>query len=288
MSTKILVIGATGMLGEPVAHQLKSHGFDVRVLTRSPEKARARFGLQFEIAAGDVEDPAALAQALTGCQGVHINLHGLSDPDLERRGAEQVSRLAAKTGIERITYISGASVCEENCWYPGTKARFEAEKVLQASGVPYTIFRCHYFMETLHNFAKDGLLVHIGKHPHPYHWVASADFARMVAKAYATPEAANKILYVCGSQALTMRQAVETFDRIVYPERRVVNLPIWMARWIAYAGKRAELQDALPFFEYCARVKIILSGSPEEANRLLGAPETTVEAWSRQQIANPN
>jgi uncharacterized protein YbjT (DUF2867 family) len=196
MSQKILVIGATGMLGEPVTYELKSHGFDVRVFTRSVEKARSRFGSQFEIAAGDVENPTTLAQALMGCQGVHINLHGLSDPDLEWRGAVQVSKLAAKLGIERITYISGASVCEENCWYPGTRARFEAEKVLQASGVPYTIFRCHFFMETLYNFARDGMLLHIGKHPQPYHWVAVANFARMVAKAYETPAAANKVLYV--------------------------------------------------------------------------------------------
>lgn len=285
MSQKILVIGATGMLGEPVAYQFRSHGFDVRVLTRSPEKARARFGSQFEVVAGDVEDSKTLMPALMGCQGVHINLHGLADPDLERRGAEEVGRLAVKAGIERITYISGASVCEENCWFASTRARFEAEKALQASGVPYTIFRCHYFMETLHNFAKDGMLLHIGKHPHPYHWVAAADFARMVAKAYTIPEAANKVLYVCGPQALTMHQAIEIFGGIVYPKRRVTDLPIWMARMIAYLGKRRELQDALPFFEYCQRVKIILSGSPEEANMLLGAPETTVEVWSRQQTA---
>jgi hypothetical protein len=82
-----------------------------------------------------------------------------------------------------------------------------------------------------------------------------------------------------------MRQAVDTFGHIVYPERRVVNLPIWMATIIARLGRRAELQDALPFFDYCERVKIILSGSPEEANRLLGTPEITIEAWSRQQAA---
>ena len=63
MTHKILVIGATGMLGEPVARQLKATGFDVRVLTRSAEKARARFGEDYEIFTGDVEDPAALETA---------------------------------------------------------------------------------------------------------------------------------------------------------------------------------------------------------------------------------
>ncbi|RPI20795.1 MAG: hypothetical protein EHM70_26030, partial [Chloroflexota bacterium] len=39
----VLVIGATGMLGLPVAHQLKANGFHVRVLSRAPEKAHRHF-----------------------------------------------------------------------------------------------------------------------------------------------------------------------------------------------------------------------------------------------------
>ncbi|MCE7989312.1 MAG: NAD-dependent epimerase/dehydratase family protein [Caldilinea sp. CFX5] len=64
MSTRILVIGATGMLGEPVARRLQQDGFAVRIFSRSPEKARSKFGNDFEVAGGDVEDQAALEQAL--------------------------------------------------------------------------------------------------------------------------------------------------------------------------------------------------------------------------------
>ena len=40
MDKTILVIGATGMLGEPVARCLKEDGFKVRVMTRDANKAR--------------------------------------------------------------------------------------------------------------------------------------------------------------------------------------------------------------------------------------------------------
>ena len=284
MIQKILVVGATGMLGEPVARQLKSDGFQVRVLSRSAERARNRFGDGFEAIGGDVEDPASLDSALQTCQGVHINLNGMQDPDMERRGTENVLQVALKVGIQRVTYLSGASVCEENCWYAGTKAKFQAEAAIRASGIPYTVFRAHYFMESMKYLVRGNMALIIGKHPHPYYWAAAADYARLVSKAYATPAAANKTLYVCGPEALTMRQAMQIFTRIAYPEARFMNMPLWMAALIARLGNRKELQAALPFLHYCEKAKVLLSGSPDEANVLLGAPTTTVEAWSKLQV----
>jgi uncharacterized protein YbjT (DUF2867 family) len=283
MIETILVIGATGRLGEPVARQLISDGYGVRALTRSADKARARFGQACEIATGDVDDVASLEAALQGCQAAHINLHGAFDADLERRGAENLAQATRKTGLERITYLSGASVCAENCWYEGTRARFQAEQAICSSGIPYTIFRAHFFMETLHNLVHGKLALEIGRHPHSYPWVAASDYARMVARAYAVPEAVDKTLYVCGPEELSMHRALQIFCRIAHPQARQVFVPIWMASTLAFLGRRRELQDALPFFRYCERVKIILSGSPQEANALLGAPTTTLEAWSRAQ-----
>jgi uncharacterized protein YbjT (DUF2867 family) len=281
MTQAILVIGGTGMLGEPVARRLQADGHQVRILSRVPDKARARFGTEFEIVKGDVDELTSLVAAMRGCQGVHLNLQGGFDYDLERRGAENVSRVAVGSGVQRITYTSGGSVCEANCWYAGTRAKFQAETALQACGVPYTIFRDNYFMETLHNFVRGRLALHIGKHPTPYSWIAADDYARMVAKAYTLPEAANKVLYVCGPEALTMRQALQIFCRVAHPEARLVHLSIRTATIIAKLGKRHELQAALPFFRYCEVVKF--QEYPAEANALLGAPTTTLEMWSRQQ-----
>ena len=144
MAKMILVVGGTGMLGEPVACRLRGDGYQVRIFTRNPQQARAKFGAEYEAVVGDVEDQSALLAALQGCQAVHVNLDGGLDPDLERRGAENVARAAARNGIHHITLLSGTSVREENCWYAGTKAKFEAEAAVRASGVPYTIFQATF------------------------------------------------------------------------------------------------------------------------------------------------
>jgi uncharacterized protein YbjT (DUF2867 family) len=49
----ILVIGATGMLGKPVAQQLKADGFNVHLLARNPEKAQKLLGAEYEIVKGE-------------------------------------------------------------------------------------------------------------------------------------------------------------------------------------------------------------------------------------------
>lgn len=44
MEKRILVVGATGLLGAPVARQLKHSGFAVRLLVRDVRKAAKHFG----------------------------------------------------------------------------------------------------------------------------------------------------------------------------------------------------------------------------------------------------
>ncbi len=74
MNKRILVIGGTGMLGNPAAHCLQEAGFQVRVMTRDRPKAGSLFDSAFEIFAGDPIDMHCLEEALDGCSGVHISL----------------------------------------------------------------------------------------------------------------------------------------------------------------------------------------------------------------------
>ncbi len=282
MSETILVVGGTGMLGEPVARRLQADGYRVRVLTRTPAKARARFGPGFDVVAGDVEDLPSLAAALRGCDGVHVNLAGGPDPDLEHRGTANVAQAAARAGVGRITYLSGASVFEENCWYPGTRAKFQAEAAIRQSGVPYSIFNATWFMESLPKLVRGNRAFVFGRQPHPIHWVAADDYARMVSRAYATPEAANKRFFIYGPEAYTMREALTRYCAIVHPNVTVTSMPLWLAWIIARLGGRAELKVVLPFFRYCEQVRE--GGDPSEANTLLGAPTTTLEEWSRRYV----
>ena len=275
----ILVVGATGLLGEPVARQLQADGFRVRVFARSPEKAHAKFGQGFETVAGDVEDGASLARAMQGCSGVHISLRDGRDPDLERRGVQNIAQAAAKAGVQRVTYLSGSTVTEANRWYAGTEAKWQAEAALRESGVAYTIFRASSFMESLTHYVRDGRASFIGTQPQAWRWVAANDFSRMVSKAFTDPRAANKTLYIHGPQAMPVREALEVYCRIAHPSLKVNGMPLWMASVFATVFRVKDLAEALPFIRYAEKASE--GGDPAEANVLLGAPSTTLEQWSR-------
>ena len=210
----ILVVGGTGMLGEQVARQLLRDGFKVRLLVRDAERARTLLGADFEYFVGDVDDSDAIEHALEGCAGVHISLRGGSDPyeldRVEHRGTARVADLAAQQGVSRLTYLSGMLVAED-AKIAGDRAKYHAEQAIRSSGVPYTIFKPFYFMETLPRHVQGTLAIVLGRQPHPLHMVAASDFARMVSRAFRTPEAANRSFFVHGPEGITIPDALRLY-----------------------------------------------------------------------------
>jgi len=67
---KVLVTGATGLIGSWVVRELVSRGYAVRALVRKTSSLANLEGLAVERSEGDVLDRASVRAALTGCQAV--------------------------------------------------------------------------------------------------------------------------------------------------------------------------------------------------------------------------
>lgn len=286
---RILVIGATGMLGEPVARALDKAGYQVRILARKLKQAHAKFGENYEVFEGDVEHPQTLEPALQGCYGVHINLAGGPLPDnynaIEYQGTANVASAAARLGIKRLSYISGASVSEQNSWFYAINAKYEAEKAIQRSGVPYFIFCPSWFMESLPRFIQADTATIIGKHPNPFHFVAAKDYASMVAKAYGLPEAANKRFFIYGPRALPMQDALQHYCDTVQPNVKVSTVPVQAMQNMARQTDNLVLKDITALMAYFEKLgEKLEAGDSQESNNLLGAPATTLEQWCAEKL----
>lgn len=183
--------------------------------------------------------------------------------------------------MKRLTYLSGASVREENSWFYQIRAKFKAETALRESGVAYSIFRCAWFMESLPNLVQGKRAMLIGRQPTPLHWIAAQDFARMVVQAYRLPEAANKTFYVYGTETILMQQALETYCAFVRPDVKVSKMPLWLLSILAVLSREPRLQDVaqlMAYFEHYTE-----ADDPTEANTLLGAPTITLQQWCQAQ-----
>jgi dihydroflavonol-4-reductase len=115
---KVLVTGATGRVGNAVAHALHARGDEVVALVRDPAKAGALLPDGVELARGDVTDPASIKAAVDGCELV-FNAMGLPEQwvkdesvfeRVNARGAEAVVKAAREAGVRRVVQTSTIDV----------------------------------------------------------------------------------------------------------------------------------------------------------------------------------
>jgi uncharacterized protein YbjT (DUF2867 family) len=276
MSKRVLVLGGTGTLGSPVIHALAERGHTVRVLARSAEKADRMFGVTAEVVEGDSTERDQIRKAMAGCDAVHISL----PMESELIAVQNVIDLAAAENLERISYVSATSVCEENRWFEIIEVKLRAEEALRSNGIPHTVFCPTWVMEVLPNFVKrDRAVVIIGKNPPGLHFFAAADFGRMVATAYEDERALGRRLYIHGPEAIRLPDALETFIKACHPDLKVMRLKLWQARLIAkLTGQMDYVSRLIGFFDRVGEL-----GDPAEANALLGAPSTTLSEWINSQ-----
>ena len=281
---RILVIGGTGMLGKPVAQQLKADGFNIRLLARNPEKAQKLLGDGYEIIKGDVDNPESLRVALAGVDGVHISLKGgPTEADFDRMdhiATRDIAQAAKEIGVGRVTILSAYAVSQEKADTPESRSKVKGEAALKSSGVPYTIFRASWFMETLPMFVQGKQISLIGNQIHPLHWIAAQDYARMVSKSYQTTETLNKELYIFGPEAYTIGEALKIYTEIAAPDVKVSPISTKMLSILGMLSFNTEWKSTAALMGHYERHGE--DGSPEEANRLLDAPTTTLKVWCKE------
>jgi len=269
---KVLVIGATGLLGKPVAETLKKEGFDLRLFSRSVSKSK--LGTDSECVDGDVMNAIDLANAMRGCEAIHISISNVDEAIV----AELIVREAKKQNVKLISYISGCTVCEQNRWFNLIDSKFRAEQAIVSSGIPYLIFRPTWFFDSLGLMIHNGKATLLGKLDSPYHWVSANELARMVAAAYSKSEVRNKTLFVFGPQKMLMKDALEKYCSKLHPEiKKISKTPTGVLKFIGTITRNNQLKNAASLFSYFEKVNEM--GDPSEANFLLGKPETTLEQW---------
>lgn len=233
----IAIIGATGLLGKPVAHQLISAGFNVTIITRNIEKARAMF-VDAKIVYGDLSDKTSLLKALEGQETVYLNLHikpnvRRNDFIAETDGLMNFLEVAKQIGVKRIAYLSSMvkdvqSETKFKWWV--FEAKQKAVQLIKGAGLPYTIFVSSSFME---NFTKEGGFMQannlnlVGKSKVKLFWISANDYAKQVVKSFELLTDENREYYVQGPKCHTTEEALNIFRRYYLLKKlNIVKIPM--------------------------------------------------------------
>lgn len=216
---KILFIGATGMLGKPVAAQLIRSGFDVTLLARDEAKAKSLFP-STKVVRGDVFDKSSLVKAFSQADGVYMNLSVKQsskekDPQPEREGIDNIISAAKETSVKRLACLSSLVHFYEGMngfsWW-SFRIKNSAAKKIKDSGIPYTIFYPSSFMETIpYQMMRGNKVGMVGRSEAPMWFIAASDYAKQVARSFELAGNENKEYNIQGPEAFTFDEAAKIF-----------------------------------------------------------------------------
>lgn len=157
----ILVTGATGHQGGAVAEALLRNGYCVKALTRhlSSAPAIALKNKGAVLCKGDFDDSDSLIKAMSGVDTVFAMgspFVGEATLKTEIKQGQVLCDIAFSQGVSHLIYTSAADA-DRNSGVPHMDSKFEIEKYIRESGIPYTIIGPAYFMDNLTDLLLPGL-----------------------------------------------------------------------------------------------------------------------------------
>jgi uncharacterized protein YbjT (DUF2867 family) len=230
---KIVIIGGTGLIGSKTVAILRQGGHDV--VAASPNS-----GVNTITGEG-------LKEALAGAQVV-IDL--ANSPSFEDKAVLEFfetsgrNLLAAESaaGVRHHVALSIVGTDRSDNGY--FRAKVAQEKLIEASGIPYTIVRSTQFLEFLRGIVDSsaaGNIVRIS--PGLFQPIAADDVAANVADVALAPPR-NGIVEIAGPERAPFNEIVARYLKAVSDPREVVSDPA--AR---YFGGRVEEKSLVPLGE---------------------------------------
>lgn len=140
----LLIVGATGSIGRFVVAAALEHGFAVRALVRDAHRGKA-FPPEVDVVVGDLTRAETLSKAVAGIdavvftQGTYGNPSGAEAVDYGGVRNVLVALQGHKARIALMTAIGATDRKGSHDW------KRRAERLVRASGLPYTIVRPAWF-----------------------------------------------------------------------------------------------------------------------------------------------
>jgi uncharacterized protein YbjT (DUF2867 family) len=231
---EIVVIGGTGLIGSKTVAILRQGGHEV--VAASPQS-----GINSITGEG-------LKEAMVGAQVVIDLANSPSFEDkavlefFETSGRNLLGAEAAAGGVRHHVALSIVGTDRSDNGY--FRAKVAQEKLIETSGIPYTIIRSTQFMEFLRGIADssmDGNKVRIS--PGLFQPIAADDVAANVADVALTAPR-NGIVEIAGPERAPFNEFVARYLKAVGDPREVVRDP-----QAQYFGGRVEEHSLVPLGE---------------------------------------
>jgi NADH dehydrogenase len=222
----ILVVGATGQLGSKITSGLLARSRDVRVLSRPASAYQPAQQLGAEVVLGDLKDRPSLDAACAGVDTVITTANSIrrggedTVSSVDASGTRSLIEAAKAAGVRRFVYTSVLGAAPDSP-VPFLAAKAANEAHLRGSGMAWTVLAPNAFMESwparvVGAPALAGApVVIVGEGRRRHTFVAEDDVAAFAVAAVDSPHAVNQRVAIGGPEALSWRDVVALYERVV-------------------------------------------------------------------------
>ena len=237
----ILVIGASGLLGEEVCRLLSVFGSPVRAMVRkesNPAKIAALENMGVDLVEGDLKHRETFAAALDGVEKVIVTTSSIRFSELETEddiknvdllGMSAFIEAAEASGIEHFVYTSLSGHVDLD--FPLRNAKRAIELKLQQGSMPYTILRPSCYME--YWFTPEagfdigrGEATVFGQGDQRISFISGKDVARFAFRCVEHPSTMNATLEIGGPDRLSQIDAIRIFEEVLHHPFKVKQIPM--------------------------------------------------------------
>ena len=286
------IFGGTGFVGSYLIDALLERGHLPQVLVRPGSEHKLRQAARCHAVAGAIDDDAAVAAALRGCEAAVFLIGilrekpaaGITFEALQYEAACRAIDAARAEGVRRFLLMSANGARADGTRYQRTK--FAAERYLRESGLDGTVFRPSVIfgdprgrMEFATQMRDQVIRPPLPAPAFFSGWsprkgsfsmtpVPVRDVAQAMANALERPQAVGRTIGLGGSAELRWPEIVRTLAAACGRRKRIVPVPA------GPVGVAAALLGRFAFFPLTReQLTMLLEGnsvSPERVRELLG------------------
>jgi uncharacterized protein YbjT (DUF2867 family) len=242
----ILVTGANGFVGRNLVRRLQKDGIAVRALVRNAAKAARLRDLGAELVDGDISNLLSLEAAMEGCEkvihlvGIIQEAPGVTFKGVHVDGTQNLLEAAKKAGVRHFIYQSALGT-RPNAKSQYHRTKWEAEELVRASGIPFTILRSSliygpgdlFTIRLAETIKLSPVLPVIGTGQSKIQPIFIDDVIECIRKISMSGSYLNEIYEIGGPEQLTYEEVTKAIAAALGIKRPAVHMPLFFMKTMA-------------------------------------------------------